>query len=345
MSGISKETPETCTRIKAKSNPVKRTWREVIDLNAFSTGSQDSQECATTGQKPKGQPKLRTQSQSAVHIDTATDGKRKEISPLVMLYGLQTPEERAKQENNITLGELPVKRTHSQSAGSVDPVTDGANKDATTNESNSDEEIPDELEYSFSRTEEEANKWKLKTLIMSMTRMNISTRDNKLISVYDVIQDLIRFVKDSLKGSLKDFTIVKYKAPVYTRNQWAFLQKCFETVIQNLHHDIIDTVKQNKHMSCIIIPAEPRVLKILRFLYDQDTSTFKVALIRVDNTPFQSDWPGTACNPVATYYDNFPGYKDRDGQESLLTKITNHFKVEISTVRLWSEAILATKDP
>jgi hypothetical protein len=87
------------------------------------------------------------------------------------------------------------------------------------------------------------------------------------------------------------------------------------------------------------------MLKILRFLYDQDTSTFKVALIRVDSTPFQSDWAGTACNPVATYYDNFTGYKDRDGLESLSTKITDIFKVEISTVRAWSEAILATKDP
>ena len=343
MSGTSEENPETCTREKAKSNPVNKTWKEVIDLNAFSTGSQDSQECATTGQKPKGQPKLRTQSQSAVHVDTATDGKRIEISSLDMLHALQNPEERAKQENTTTLGKLPVKRTHSQSAGSVDPVTDGANKDATTNESNSDEEIPSELKFSFGRTEEEAKKLRLQTLIMSMTRTNIATDDNKLISVYDVIQDLIRFVKDSLKGSQKDFTIVQYKAPVYTRNQWVFLQKGFETVIQNLHHDIIDTVKQNKHMLCIIIPAEPRVLKILRLLYDQDTSTFKVAFIRVDNTPFQSDWPGTACNPLATYYDNFPGYKDRDGLESLLTKITKFFKVEISTVRAWSEGILATK--
>jgi hypothetical protein len=116
MSGTSEENPETCTRKKAKSNPVKKTWKEVIDLNAFSTGSQDSQECATTGQKPKGQPKLRKPSQSAVHIDTATDGKRIQISPLVMLYGLQNPEERAKQENTTTLGKLPVKRTHSQSA-------------------------------------------------------------------------------------------------------------------------------------------------------------------------------------------------------------------------------------
>ena len=58
-----------------------------------------------------------------------------------------------------------------------------------------------------------------------------------------------------------------------------------------------------------------------------------------------SIWEDGYTQPVVTYYDNFTGYKDRDGLESLLTKITNHFKVEISTVRAWSEGILATKDP